>query len=202
MKDLRGFLALPLSLCALLSLSAAEQDPLQALRKLSPDLGEKLNPDDLAFVMPFISPRDAALMALDGQDPYFNVSTRFYPAYAPHFEEAVDSVLRRAAEALAMLERRAGCPSGMNSCEDVGAPNKCCQDGTYCNEVDDDAVGGVACCPDGSECGGDIGECPADAVSCPASLGGGCCIAGYICQGVGCRLLFMTFVPKSKTDKA
>lgn len=31
-----------------------------------------------------------------------------------------------------------------------------------------------------------MGECPSEAVSCPASLGGGCCIEGFVCQGVGC----------------
>ncbi|RCI08862.1 hypothetical protein L249_5083 [Ophiocordyceps polyrhachis-furcata BCC 54312] len=90
-----------------------------------------------------------------------------------------------AADAL-LLAVAASCPAGMNSCADQKSPNKCCQKGTYCTAVPDASVEHVACCPDGARCGGQVGTCPADATSCPSELGGGCCIAGYVCRGLGC----------------
>ncbi|RDA93689.1 hypothetical protein CP533_4873 [Ophiocordyceps camponoti-saundersi (nom. inval.)] len=85
-----------------------------------------------------------------------------------------------------LLAVAASCPAGMNSCADQDSPNKCCQKGTYCTAVPDASVEHVACCPDGARCGGQVGSCPADATSCPSELGGGCCIAGYVCRGLGC----------------
>ncbi|RDA87726.1 hypothetical protein CP532_1786 [Ophiocordyceps camponoti-leonardi (nom. inval.)] len=85
-----------------------------------------------------------------------------------------------------LLAVAASCPAGMNSCADQKSPNKCCQKGTYCTAVPDASVEHVACCPDGARCGGQVGTCPADATSCPSELGGGCCIAGYVCRGLGC----------------
>lgn len=84
----------------------------------------------------------------------------FRPAFARHY--GGDDVRRRAAEALARLARRSSCPAGMDSCA-------------------------AKCCPEGATCGGGVGSCPAGAASCPPSPGGGCCIPGYVCQGVGCR---------------
>jgi hypothetical protein len=95
--------------------------------------------------------------------------------------------MERAARALTLLERRSSCPSDMESCASIGSPAKCCEAGTVCTWVSDSTVGNVACCPEGSTCGGSVGDCPSGAVSCPAELGGGCCIAGYVCQGDGCE---------------
>ncbi|KND89591.1 rRNA methyltransferase 1, mitochondrial [Tolypocladium ophioglossoides CBS 100239] len=155
------------------------------VKKLSPDLSEKILPEHLAFAP---LPVDAvARVFLTEQDAGLNATALFYrPAFARHLDDSEDGSLRRAAAALALLRKRASCPAGMNSCADQGSPNKCCQEGTYCTDVPDTTVGGVACCPQGTKCGGGVGSCPADAVSCPPDLGGGCCIPGYVCQGVGC----------------
>lgn len=185
----RASLLLPVSLLALLSVATADLEAPKAIKKLAPDSGEKLLARDLEFTLPFISSYEALLFARDAEEGgSLGLEAPYYRrAYAPHYYDDNSNILRRAAEALAMLERRSACPAGMSSCAEIGNPNKCCQQGTYCTSVDDSMVGGVACCPQGSSCGGGVGDCPSNAVSCPASLGGGCCIAGYVCQGAGCE---------------
>ncbi|KFA64961.1 hypothetical protein S40285_03880 [Stachybotrys chlorohalonatus IBT 40285] len=187
--------ALPASLLALLLQATAAQHAPTAIKKLSPDSGEKLLAEHMAFspfVLPFISSLDDNLNV---------TTTRFYRrAFAPHVDDGSSNVLRRAAEALAILRRQSSCPSGTNPCLDIGAPDKCCQDGTYCTEVPDESVGQVACCPQGGTCGGGVGECPGDSTSCPASLGGGCCIAGYVCQGSGCIRSELAFPSPTTTQ--
>lgn len=202
MTRLDAMLFLPASLLAIASQAScsaavAERSP-TALRKLAPDANEKIFPQHLAFAS--LSFGDAALAAhqfLDAQDASSQPQRQrqqqqhqprpYRPAFARHHTETEDNALRRAAEALALLQRRAAaCPSGMTGCSAIGQPNKCCQDGTVCTRVDDASVGGIACCPHGSSCGGRVGACPPDATSCAADLGGGCCIPGYVCQGMGC----------------
>ncbi|KAK7427890.1 hypothetical protein QQZ08_005663 [Neonectria magnoliae] len=190
MKPFAKLFALPTSLLILLSHAAADNSAPTAIKKLPPSSNEKLLAEHLAFAaIPILSPRDAAAAAisfLDSQDGAPDGTTRYHPAFARHFDDAEYNVLRRAAEALALLHRREACPSGFNSCSDIEASNKCCQDGTYCVAVEDSSVGGVACCPEQASCGGGVGACPSDATSCSEELGGGCCIPGYVCEGLGC----------------
>ncbi|KAM5364032.1 hypothetical protein ACJZ2D_011711 [Fusarium nematophilum] len=196
MRSVSAFFALPASLIVFLSQASADSGSPTAVRKLPPNSGEKLLREHLAFApLRILSPREAAAAAaisfLDEQDDEslaLNGTERFFrPAFAPHSEEARDGVLRRAAEALALLQRRSSCPEGMNSCSDIDSDVKCCQEGTYCVDVGDAVAGGVACCPDGASCGGGVGSCPSDATSCSEELGGGCCIPGYVCEGLGCK---------------
>lgn len=96
-------------------------------------------------------------------------------------------LVRRAADALARLQRRQwGCPTGTTSCENIGYPYSCCTDTETCYKVKDTGLGPVGCCPEGETCGGAVSDCTSDSTACPESLGGGCCIAGYVCEGVGC----------------
>lgn len=155
---------------------AVEQAP-TALRKQAPDSNYKILAHHLAF-----APLD--LFNVDNA----TLTERFEPPFGLH--EPDSSIFRRAAVALSLLQRRSACPTGMSSCDAIGAPNKCCSAGTTCTSVDDSTVGHVACCPDSSSCGGSVGKCPSGAVTCPAELGGGCCIPGYVCQGVGCKFFF------------
>ncbi|KAF4988972.1 hypothetical protein FGRMN_9445 [Fusarium graminum] len=184
-----------LCLATLLSPHAsAESSSPTAIRKLAPNPSDKLLREHLAFApLHILSPREAAAAAIsfiDKQDDELlsrNATERFYrPAFAPHSEESRDTLLRRAAEVLALLERRSSCPEGMNSCSDIDSEVKCCQQGTYCVDVGDAVAGGIACCPDGASCGGGVGACPDGSTSCSEALGGGCCIPGYVCQGLGC----------------
>ncbi|RNJ53863.1 hypothetical protein D7B24_001271 [Verticillium nonalfalfae] len=204
-------LGLPTSLLLLVTSQAQSQQARQpiAIRKLPLAASEKLLPEHFAFAdspaidtdkaPPFLSPREAVLadrlqlsvneeqlIALNASDP----SSRPYrPAFKLHEEEGRRDgwdLLRRAAEVLKVLEGRQTCPGGMEDCSNVGAPNKCCMNGEVCVEVDNAAVGNVACCPEGAECGGPIGACPDGSPTCSTELGGGCCIPGFVCQGVGC----------------
>ncbi|EPE04992.1 gpi anchored protein [Ophiostoma piceae UAMH 11346] len=94
---------------------------------------------------------------------------------------------RRASEALAHLQRRQwSCPSGTASCSDIGYPYSCCSTGETCYAITDTGLGPVGCCPSGSTCGGAVTSCSPSSTACPSSLGGGCCIEGYECAGIGC----------------
>ncbi|KAK2597464.1 hypothetical protein QQS21_005934 [Conoideocrella luteorostrata] len=186
-----AMLLLPASVLALVSQTAADGQPFPtAIKRQSPDSNQKILAKHLAFAPflhhGFVVGSPDYLGQNDGQSPPINDTARLYPAYAQHIDEHEEDILQRAAQALHLLQKRAACPSGMNSCGGSGSPNKCCQPGTYCTSVPDTDVGHVACCPSGSTCGGGVGKCPSDATSCAAALGGGCCIPGYVCQGVGC----------------
>ncbi|RFU77973.1 hypothetical protein TARUN_4247, partial [Trichoderma arundinaceum] len=193
MTSIHRMLLLPAALLALLSEAAADQTLATAIKKQLPDANEKLFPEHLAFEpLPILSPFEATAAVnlwfdeQEDEDASSHNSTKLYrPAFSNHFHDSEENLLRRAADVLAILQNRAACPAGMDSCSDIGSPNKCCPDGTYCTDVSDSDAGEVACCPDGATCGGGVGNCPGDAVSCAADLGGGCCIAGYVCQGIG-----------------
>lgn len=97
-------------------------------------------------------------------------------------------LFRRAASALAFLERRQwACPSGTSSCAAIGYPNSCCGERETCVKVADTGLGPVGCCPAGATCGGGISGCAAGSTACGSDIGGGCCIPGFVCQGVGCK---------------
>ena len=95
-------------------------------------------------------------------------------------------------EVLARLWGRGfSCPPDTASCADIGLPNYCCEAGTTCYEVDGaPESGNLGCCPEGLDCeGSSVGDCSGDAVACSAEVGGGCCIAGFVCAQVGCKFL-------------
>ncbi|KAL0942480.1 uncharacterized protein CTRU02_200365 [Colletotrichum truncatum] len=187
-----SLLRLPSSLLLLIAAHVNAND-LMAIRKMPPSPGEKLLPEDLAFAndvfAPSLTPREQLLAARMADDPlFYNASYPFRPPFAQHGSSASSSWehFRRAAEALHILESRQACPTNMKSCENIGSPNKCCMSNEVCVKVEDEKVGNVACCPDGASCNAPVGTCPSGSESCAADLGGGCCIPGYICQGVGC----------------
>lgn len=194
MTSIHRMLLLPAALFALAAEVAADQPLATAIKKQVPNANEKLFPEHLAFeLLPRLTPFEttaAVNLWLDDQDDAdasSNSTKRYRPAFSNHFHDSEENLMRRAADVLAILQNRAACPGGMDSCSSIGAPNKCCPDGTYCTNVSDSDAGQVACCPDGATCGGGVGSCPGGAVSCPADLGGGCCIPGYVCQGIGCE---------------
>lgn len=84
------------------------------------------------------------------------------------------------------------CPSGTSNCSSIGQPNSCCGIGLTCNTVPDTGLGVVGCCA-GSSCAGQVATCPEGYGTCPSSQGGGCCIPGYVCSGVGCMSSIQSF---------
>ena len=167
-------------LWSVLQLASGQQ--LTAVKKLSFDSSEKLLAEDLAFA-PLLAPN----LGEDGSSNSNQTLTSRSAAYTVHRDDTSAGLFQRAIEVFDILGKRSSCPSDFSDCGSIGAPNKCCKTGTYCSHVEDSTVGHVACCVDGATCGGAVGQCPSDAVTCPSTLGGGCCIAGYVCQGDGCK---------------
>jgi hypothetical protein len=215
---------LPPSLWLLIALqiSAEQNAPLPtAIRKMPPDAGEKFYHHYYAFEQetsqqPFPIPAIAARGSFQEQDARLlstNASAELdpRPAFAPlddrwtsSDEEGANSAWRLLRRVAAALERRDwSCPGGTNSCIDIGYPNSCCPTGEACMVIQDTGLGPVGCCPIGSSCGGTITGCAAGNTPCGSDLGGGCCIPGYVCQGIGCKLLSpSTFIlPNRRVDR-
>ena len=81
------------------------------------------------------------------------------------------------------------CPAGTSSCTSIARPNSCCSIGLACTLITDTGLGDVGCCSASSPCNGQVISCPAGHSACPVNQGGGCCIPGYQCTGIGCRCL-------------
>ncbi|KAK3685470.1 hypothetical protein B0T22DRAFT_219039 [Podospora appendiculata] len=186
-----------------------------AIKKMPPDQGEKFYPEYCAFPdhgtfappaqAPF-APAAAAAAAAKAIAPRHlaaNASAQipYLPPFAPLLDDDDDehqeqriipaapgrSIFGRAAEALARLERRQwACPAGTSNCAGIGFPNSCCQTGERCVQITDTGLGKVGCCPAGATCGGTITSCTDGNTPCASEIGGGCCIPGFVCQGVGC----------------
>jgi len=90
-----------------------------------------------------------------------------------------------------LTKRDFKCPTGTDACTSIGQPNSCCETGETCVIVQNSAVGPVGCCPAGETCNGAVASCDTAQgyTSCPNSPNGGCCIPGFACQDVGCRLM-------------
>lgn len=89
---------------------------------------------------------------------------------------------------VARLDRRDfTCPDSTSSCASINRPNSCCGNGLTCEIVINTGLGDVGCCATGTSCSGEVAPCQQGYTTCPASLGGGCCIPGYQCSGVGCN---------------
>ncbi|TEA20538.1 hypothetical protein C8034_v001758 [Colletotrichum sidae] len=193
-----ALLGLPSSLLLLVAAHAdASHNHPVAIRKMSPNAAEKILPNDFIFAAEDVddvfssplTPREELLAARMAEDPFLvNASYPFRPPFAQHIPATGSpwEHLRRAVEVLNILESRQACPANMNSCDNIGSPNKCCMSNEVCVKVEDESVGNVACCLKGASCNGPVGTCPNGSPSCAADLGGGCCIPGYVCQGVGC----------------
>jgi hypothetical protein len=95
------------------------------------------------------------------------------------------------------------CPSGTAACTALN-PNVCCAVSETCVTVQDTGtgLGTVGCCPNGETCAGTLSVCPSGYTSCPSNPGGGCCIPGYTCFGVGCVLSSTATVYVAPTVKA
>ncbi|KAK3945883.1 hypothetical protein QBC46DRAFT_370232 [Diplogelasinospora grovesii] len=205
-------LPLPLWLLVTAQMEAAEAQQAQqfpvAIRKMPPDQGEKFYHEYSAFpvddddaLLQHQQAFAAVLSARSVQQQSDNASLHdtFLPPFAPHFDTTQPqhripdegwkglSLVRRAAEALARLQSRQwSCPTGTSSCSSIGYPNSCCQNGETCMVITDTGLGPVGCCPAGSACSGTVSSCYDGNTACSSNIGGGCCIPGYICEGVGC----------------
>lgn len=119
----------------------------------------------------------------------------FRPAFAIHEAdsptppglEAARSQYQRSSRALsALLKRAFRCPTGTSACTSISQPNYCCASSETCVTITDTGLGPVGCCPSGQTCEGTITHCAAGQTACAQSLGGACCVAGFVCFDVGC----------------
>ncbi|KAK4456410.1 hypothetical protein QBC42DRAFT_292618, partial [Cladorrhinum samala] len=194
---------LPLSLWALVAaqIEAREQQEQQqkqraeaspllllptAIRKMPADSGAKFHPHYYAFAAaPAPPPEQPALVVVVAREATDNSSSStFHPPFAILNTSPNPSsleLLRRAA----LQKRQWSCPSGTTSCASIGYPNSCCQASESCVAVKDTGLGPVGCCPAGATCNGSVGSCADGSSPCGSSIGGGCCIPGFVCAGVG-----------------
>jgi hypothetical protein len=173
--------------------------------KMSDDEGEKFYMEywqfggDTQEQAPLLNMEDPALRRRNEEARLLlaNVSTpiSYRPAFALHTAHDAEHGLhgpdlkprgREVSATLAVLQNRQfSCPTGTTSCSGIGYPNSCCSTDETCFQIKDTGLGPVGCCPNGSNCGGQITSCDAPDTACPDSLGGGCCIPNYVCAGVG-----------------
>ncbi|KAI1462826.1 hypothetical protein F4805DRAFT_11201 [Annulohypoxylon moriforme] len=202
----KAILSLPPSLLVLLAAATqalAQDHHPTAIRKMSLDEGEKIFPEYYAFgpVPAQVFPRhDSEELLLSGNS---SAAVPFLPPYPRHLdyhyrspeqghdEESYNQgagLYRRVRDVLAKLQgRQFACPSDTHSCTNIEQPNYCCASGTTCFVVTNaPEAGNVGCCPVGQNCGVTVGACASGATACPANVGGGCCIAGFVCAEVGC----------------
>ena len=141
--------------------------------------------------------RDLHLLQTNSSSPL-----SYRPAFANHDlspiqqseEQRAWSLFRRSREALARLQRRQwNCPEGTTSCSRIGYPNSCCRTSETCVEIEDVGLGKVGCCPAGATCGGSVSTCADGNTGCASEIGGGCCLPGFVCAGVGCKFLSFLF---------
>ncbi|KAK3403075.1 hypothetical protein B0T20DRAFT_16483 [Sordaria brevicollis] len=147
-----------------------------------------------------INPVLAARRLADEADSYLlqrnsSIPLSYRPPFANHNhhlqtpseEEQAWNLFRRSREALARLQRRQwNCPEGTTSCSRIGYPNSCCRTSETCVEIEDVGLGKVGCCPAGATCGGSVSTCADGNTGCASEIGGGCCLPGFVCAGVGC----------------
>lgn len=182
-----------------------------AIRKMSPDAGEKLLHEYYAFgpeeevaqVGSKAQPATLAKGVLDDQEEELlaansSASILFRAPFAPHFDSHLAArgdeggangwhLFQRAKDVVARLEKRQfACPTGTSDCSAIGFPNSCCQTGLNCVQITDTGLGPVGCCPDGISCTGSI-ACSGSQQGCPSDVGGGCCIDGFVCASIGCE---------------
>lgn len=126
----------------------------------------------------------------------WNNATLIYPLQAPllaHSEEETTlspagRLVHHVARALipSMQKRDFKCPGNTFSCMSIDRPNSCCSPGQSCELVADTGLGDVGCCSAGQTCPEELSGCRSEYTACS---GGGCCIPGYDCLGVGCKTL-------------
>lgn len=220
----RRMLNLPPSLLVLLAAAtqalAQQHHHPTAIRKMSLDEGEKIFPEYYAFGPAPALPRQEPEEFLFSGNNNSSAAMPFLPPYPRHLDyhyrspeprtdkgdgdDQAGSLYRRAREVLAKLQgRQFACPSDTHSCTNIDQPNYCCASGTTCFVVTNaPEAGNVGCCPVGQNCGVTVGACASGATACPANVGGGCCIAGFVCAEVGCVASAVSVITPSPTTSS
>ena len=180
-----------------------------AVRKMTDDQGEMFFPEYWSFDA---RPTYGSGSDLDKQkrmlsstehpdhgDPSSNIwlnASIPQPLQAPfslHTNQQIDTAhffgrVLRSPRAIFSLDKRAfQCPGDTTACTSINRPNSCCASGQTCQLITDSGLGDVGCCGNGQTCSEQVSGCQQGDTSCPGSAGGGCCVPGYTCAGVGCK---------------
>lgn len=137
--------------------------------------------------------------------PNASISQPLQAPFSLHTNDQLDTrplmsrLLRSPGAIFALDTRSFACPGGTDACTAINRPNSCCATGLVCQLATDGGLGDVGCCQAGQTCNQEVSGCPVDYTLCPSSLGGGCCIPGSACDGVGCKLI-IRFPPRSPRD--
>lgn len=177
------------------------------VRKMSGDEGEMFFPDYWNFEA---GTGDSSELKLDKRKPTLRSANRLVdtevsgacanfsilqPLQAPFalhtFEHLKGQTLRARLiksprEFFSLDQRDFQCPGNTVVCNSINRPNSCCPTGSTCQLITNSGSGDVGCCGEGQTCGGNVSGCPAGDTTCPNAAGGGCCVSGYRCSGVGC----------------
>lgn len=130
------------------------------------------------------------LLDLSPPDTLADNATLLPPLQAPfslHTDEAQMPLLRRL---FPFQKRQFSCPTDTNACTSINRPNSCCPSDEVCQLIPDNGNGDVGCCSQGQVCSQVVTTCQQGYPSCPGSQGGGCCVPGSSCTGVGCKFSF------------
>lgn len=96
-------------------------------------------------------PGSIAIRAPDWQ-PFLSALPELLQDYLPI--SAPNSTSNTAVHDVLKRQYSNTCPTGFNSCANLGAPSLCCMSDAVCSA---DSAGSVACCPSGAACTGTIG---------------------------------------------
>jgi len=121
-----------------------------------------------------------------------NSSWPLYPPFAVLGSGGPDETLPGRGGRRGLIKRQWACPAGTSGCGAIGFQNSCCRNGETCVQVQDTGLGPVGCCPAGATCAGAVKQCTDGSTGCGSDVGGGCCIPGFVCQGVGCKFLSLS----------
>ncbi|OBT50198.1 hypothetical protein VE04_08803, partial [Pseudogymnoascus sp. 24MN13] len=168
------------------------------VRKMSEDEGEMFFGEYWGFEARGEEGGDVLRREYESEDEISRVNSSaafsFRPAFAIHEAESssprglseAQALHHRAPRALsALLKRAFQCPTGTTAWTTISQPNYCCASTESCITITDTGLGPVGCCPSGQSCEGEITHCAAGQTACPQSLGGACCVAGFVCFDVG-----------------
>lgn len=170
------------------------------VRKMSHDQGEMFFPSYWTFEVesetlpnPALGKRksESSISEAEELNEHVNFTTGS-PLQAPfslHTSQQFISkphLLRMPRAIFSLDQRDFQCPTDTSACTSINKPDSCCPSDSICQLIADSGQGDVGCCAAGQSCSQQVSKCQAGYASCPGSSGGGCCVPGYSCMGVGC----------------
>lgn len=179
-----------------------------ALRKMSGDEGEMFFPEywrfeakDIDPILGFHIPKPRLRPLKPSTEKAVATgwanTTMQQPLQAPfplHTNQQIDTpyllgrINRWPRTIFSLNKRDFQCPGDTSACSAINRPNSCCPTDTSCQLITDSGLGDVGCCGNGQSCSEQVSSCQQGYGSCSSNSGGGCCLPGYVCMDVGCKV--------------